>query len=104
MLKVTDAAAEAINSLVTKNNMPKGAGLRIVPQGQTSRSEGMALSIAARPAEDDTVLETPVGARVFLAVSVVYDLHEQQLDVEMLGDGDEQQPRFFVDRRPKDEV
>ncbi len=42
----------------------------------------MALSIAARPADDDTVLETPVGAKVFLAVSVVYDLHEQQLDVE----------------------
>lgn len=104
MLTVTGAAARAINSLVTKNQMPEGAGLRIAPQSQTSRSEGMALSIAARPAEDDTVLDTPDGAKVFLAASVVYDLHEQQLDVELIGDGDEQQPRFFVDRRPKDEL
>ncbi|MCU1610018.1 MAG: iron-sulfur cluster assembly protein [Pseudonocardiales bacterium] len=104
MLKVTEAAANAINSLVTKNNMPEGAGLRIAPQSQSSRSEGIGLSIAARPADDDTVLDAPVGAKVFLAATVVYELHEQQLDVEMLGDGDEQQPRFFVDRRPKDEV
>ena len=104
MLKVTEAAANAINSLVTKNNMPEGAGLRIAPQSQSSRSEGIGLSIAARPADDDTVLDAPVGAKVFLAATVVYELHEQQLDVEMLGDGDEQKPRFFVDRRPKDEV
>ena len=104
MLKVTEAAANAINSLVTKNNMPEGAGLRIAPQSQSSRSEGIGLSIAARPADDDTVLDAPVGAKVFLAATVVYELHEQQLDVEMLGDGDERQPRFFVDRRPKDEV
>jgi hypothetical protein len=84
--------------------MPEGAGLRIAPQSQSSRSEGIGLSIAARPADDDTVLDAPVGAKVFLAATVVYELHEQQLDVEMLGDGDEQQPRFFVDRRPKDEV
>ncbi|MGB6227602.1 MAG: adhesin [Pseudonocardiaceae bacterium] len=104
MLKVTEAAARAINSLVIKNQMPEGAGLRIVPQSQTTRSEGMALSIAARPADDDTVLQAADGAKVFLAASVVYELHEQQLDVELLGDGDDQQPRFFVDRRPKDEV
>lgn len=64
MLKVTEAAANAINSLVTKNNMPEGAGLRIAPQSQSSRSEGIGLSIAARPADDDTVLEAPVGAKV----------------------------------------
>ncbi|MGB8963155.1 MAG: iron-sulfur cluster biosynthesis protein [Pseudonocardiaceae bacterium] len=96
MLTVTEAAARAINSLVTKNQMPESAGLRIVPQSKTSRSEGMALSIAARPADDDTVLEAPDGAKVFLPVSVVYDLHEQQLDVEVLDNGD---PHFFVERR-----
>jgi Fe-S cluster assembly iron-binding protein IscA len=104
MLTVTEAAARAINALVTKNQMPEGAGLRIVPQGQTSRSEGMALSIAARPTDDDTVLDTPDGAKVFLAASVVYELHDQQLDVEILGEGDEEEPRFFVDRQPKNEV
>jgi iron-sulfur cluster assembly protein len=101
MLTVTEAAARAINSLVTENQMPEGAGLRIAPQSQTSRSEGLGLSIAARPADDDTVLETHEGAKVFLASTVVYDLHEQQLDVEPLGDGGGEQVRFFVDRRPK---
>lgn len=100
MLTVTEAAARAINSLVTKNQMPDGAGLRIAPQSQTTRSEGLGLSIAAAPAADDTVLDTH-GAKVFLASTVVFDLHEQQLDVEDTGEGEEQ-VRFFVERRPKD--
>lgn len=99
MMTVTEAAAQAINSLVTKNEMPGTAGLRIAPAGQTSRSEGLGLSIAAAPAEDDTVLETH-GAKVFLARTVVFDLHEQQLDVD---DDDDEQPRFFVERRKENE-
>jgi Fe-S cluster assembly iron-binding protein IscA len=94
MLTVTEAAARAITSLVAKNQMPDTAGLRISPAGQTTRSEGIGLSIAAVPADNDTVLETH-GAKVFLAPTVVYELHEQQLDVE----DDEDQPRFFVERR-----
>jgi iron-sulfur cluster assembly protein len=100
MLTVTEAAARAINSLVNKNQMPDGAGLRIAPQSQTTRSEGLGLSIAAAPADDDTVLETH-GAKVFLANSVVIDLHEQQLDVENEDEGGEQL-RFFVERKPKE--
>ena len=99
MLTVTEAAAQAINSLVTQNQMPDGAGLRISPQGKTSRSEGLGLSIAAAPAEDDTVLEVH-GAKVFLAPTVIYELHEQQLDVE--GSESVDAPRFFVDKRPKE--
>ncbi len=98
MMTVTEAAAQAINSLVTKNEMPDTAGLRIAPAGKTSRSEGLGLSIAATPAEDDTVLETH-GAKVFLARTVVFDLHEQQLDVDI----DDEQPRFFVERRKEKE-
>jgi iron-sulfur cluster assembly protein len=98
MLTVTEAAAQAINSLVTKNQMPDTAGLRISPAGHTSRSEGIGLSIAAAPADDDTVLEAH-GAKVFLAPTVVYELHEQQLDVE----NDNDQPRFFVERRREKE-
>ncbi|MGH3775866.1 MAG: adhesin [Pseudonocardiaceae bacterium] len=99
MLTVTEAAARAINSLVTKNQMPEGAGLRIAPQGQTSRSEGLGLSIAAAPADEDTVIEIS-GAKIFLAATVVYELHEQELDVEPADDGSE--VRFIVERRPKD--
>jgi len=101
MLTVTEAAARAINSLVTTNKMPEGSGLRIAPQSQTTRSEGLGLSIAARPADGDTVLETHGGAKVFLAPTVVFDLHEQQLDVEPLDEGDPDQVRFFVDRQPQ---
>jgi iron-sulfur cluster assembly protein len=101
MLTVTEAAARAINSLVTANKMPEGAGLRIAPQSQTTRSEGLGLSIAARPADGDTVLETHGGAKVFLAPTVVFDLHEQQLDVELLDDDGGDQVRFFVDRQPQ---
>lgn len=97
MMTVTEAAARAINSLVTKNQMPDTAGLRIWPAGETSRAEGLGLSIAVAPADDDTVLETH-GAKVFLARTVVFDLHEQQLDV----DGEDEQPRFFVERRRDD--
>ncbi len=96
MLTVTEAAAQAINSLVTKNQMPEGAGLRIAPQSQTTRSEGLGLSIAATPASDDTVVESN-GAKVFLAPTVVYELHEQELDVEPTDDADE--VRFVVGRR-----
>jgi iron-sulfur cluster assembly protein len=99
MLTVTEAAAQAINSLVTKNQMPEGAGLRIAPQSQTTRSEGLGLSIAAAPAEGDTVIEAS-GAKVFLAATVVYELHEQELDVERVDDGSE--VRFVVERRPKE--
>ena len=100
MLTVTDAAAQAINALVIKNQMPAGSGLRISPQSESTRSEGLGLSIAAAPAAEDTVIETN-GAKVFLASTVVYELHEQELNVERLGD-DEEQVRFFVDRRARD--
>ena len=96
MLTVTEAAAQAINSLVTKNQMPEGAGLRISPQSQTTRAEGLGLSIAAAPADEDTVIESN-GAKVFLPSSVVYDLHELELDVEPADDGGE--VRFIVERR-----
>lgn len=94
MLTVTEAAARAINSLVTENHMPDTAGLRISPQSQTSRAEGLGLSIARAPADDDTVVESH-GARVFLSPGLVYDLHEQQLDVDDRGG----EVHFFVERR-----
>jgi Fe-S cluster assembly iron-binding protein IscA len=94
MLTVTEAAARAINSLVTQNDMPDGAGLRIAPQSQTSRAEGLGLSIARAPGDGDTVLDA-YGAKVFLSPGLAYDLHEQQLDVDERDD----EMHFFVERR-----
>lgn len=91
MLTITEAAARTITSLVTENQMPDGSGLRIAPQSETSRAQGLGLSIARAPAEDDTVLDAH-GAKIFLSPGLVYDLHEQQLDVDDQGG-------FFVERR-----
>jgi iron-sulfur cluster assembly protein len=96
MLTVTEAAAQAINSLVTENKMPDGAGLRIAPQGESTRSEGLGLSIAKAPAEDDTVLEAH-GAKIFLAATVVHALDQQELDTDPEDGGGS---GFIVNRRP----
>lgn len=98
MLTVTDAAAQAIRSLVTKHKMPDSSGLRISRQGGGTRSEGLGISIAAAPAEDETVVETD-GAKVFLPPNMIMILHDQELDVEFVDEGGEEQPNFTVDRR-----
>ncbi|HEU0088318.1 MAG TPA: adhesin [Pseudonocardiaceae bacterium] len=98
MLTVTEAAAQAINSLVTKHQMPEGAGLRITRQGKTTRSEGLGLSLAAAPGEDDSVVETR-GVKIFLPPNLVQVLHDQELDVEHVTEDGGEQVRFTVDRR-----
>ncbi|HEU0128603.1 MAG TPA: hypothetical protein VFQ48_08370 [Pseudonocardiaceae bacterium] len=98
MLTVTEAAAQAINALVTKHQMPEGAGLRITRQGETTRSEGLGLSIAAAPAQDDSVVESN-GARVFLPPYMVTTLQDQELDVEPDAEDGGEQPCFTIDTR-----
>ena len=100
MLTVTEAAAQAINALVTKHQMPEGAGLRITRQGETTRSEGLGLSIAAAPAGDDAVVEAS-GARVFLPPYMVSALQDHELDVEDAEEDGEEQPRFTIDPRKR---
>jgi Fe-S cluster assembly iron-binding protein IscA len=98
MLTVTDAAAQAIRSLVTKHKMPEGSGLRISRQGGGTRSEGLGISVVAAPAEDEAVVEAN-GAKIFLPPNMIKVLHDQELDVELVHEGDEEQPHFTVDRR-----
>lgn len=98
MLTVTAAAAQAINSLVTVHQMPEGSGLRISRQGETTKSEGLGLSIAAAPDADESVVETH-GAKVFLPPNLVKVLHDQELDVERLLEDGEEKLTFTVDRR-----
>lgn len=98
MLTVTDAAAQAINSLVTKHKMPDGSGLRISRQSGTTKSEGLGVSIAAAPAADESVVETS-GAKVFLPPNMIKILHDQELDVELVNEDGEEKPHFTVDRR-----
>ncbi|MGH3930455.1 MAG: adhesin [Pseudonocardiaceae bacterium] len=100
MLTVTDAAAEAIISLVTKNQMPDGSGLRISRQGETTRSEGLGLSIAKAPAEDENVLESN-GVRVFLTPALSDALLNQELHVQRITENGEEKLNFTVERKPK---
>lgn len=98
MLTVTEAAAQTINSLVTENQMPEGSGLRISRQGDSTRSEGLGLSIAAAPTEEESVVESN-GARVFLAPNMIKILEDQEIDVEHVNEDGEEQLRFTVDRK-----
>jgi iron-sulfur cluster assembly protein len=100
MLTVSEAAAEAINSLVNQYRMPEGAGLRISRQGDatSTRSEGLGVSLAAAPAEDDAVIESH-GVRIFLPPNMIKVLHDQELDVERVTEDGEERLSFTVDRR-----
>lgn len=98
MLTVTDAAAEAIISLVTENHMPEGSGLRISRQGNTTRSEGLALSIARAPAEDESVLESN-GVKIFLSRALSDALGNQELDVQRVNEDGAEKLNFTVDPR-----
>lgn len=98
MLTVTEAAAKAITSLVAENQMPEGSGLRISRQGSTTRSEGLALSIAKAPAEDESVLESN-GVRIFFSRAVADVLANQELDVQRVNEGGAEKLNFIVDPR-----
>lgn len=98
MLTVSEAAARAINSLVAENQMPDGSGLRISRQGDSTRSEGLGLSIAATPAEDESVIESN-GAKVFLPPNLVKVLEDQELQVEQITEDGEEKLNFLVEAR-----
>jgi iron-sulfur cluster assembly protein len=76
MLTLTAEAASEIRNLTDRPELPDTAGLRIANDaGQGS----LTLSLAAVPAEDDTVLATS-GARLFLDAEAVEALDEKVLD------------------------
>lgn len=105
MLTVSEAAARAITALVSEHEMPESSGLRISRQGgeENTRSEGLELSIAARPADGDEVIEAD-GARVFLPPNVVNVLKDMELNVERITENGEETLDFTVDRRQGTEI
>src|SRR5699024_6123467 len=62
MLALTDAAAEAISALTAQE---EGAGLRFAVQEESEEEAQLALSVVAAPEQEDQVLGTEGGARVF---------------------------------------
>jgi Fe-S cluster assembly iron-binding protein IscA len=78
MLAITDLAAEAIKTLTTDAELPEGGGLRIAaPDPQ----EGLELTLAGQPADDDVVLSGD-GVSVFLEPVAAQVLDDKVLDVQ----------------------
>jgi iron-sulfur cluster assembly protein len=95
MLAMTDTAVQAINALVTANDLPEGAGIRIATADE---QEGLALSIAAAPEQDDTVVSDG-GASVFLEPTAAAALDDKVLDAQQVVADDQVQVRFAISQR-----
>jgi iron-sulfur cluster assembly protein len=97
MLAITESAAEAINALVSRGEMPEGSGARIAADGE---GQGLELALVPGPAEDDAVVEGP-GATVYLEQSAAQVLGDKVLDIERYVESTgEEQLRFAI--VPKD--
>lgn len=76
MLTVTENAVTEIRNLTQSTEVPAGTGVRIASD---TGNGGLTLSLAATPAEDDTVVDAS-GARVFLDAAASSLLADKALD------------------------
>ena len=76
MLTVTENAVTEIRNLTDQPQAPEGGGVRIATDPTVGN---LTLSLAATPAEDDTVLDAD-GARLFLDSSATARLDDKTLD------------------------
>ena len=76
MLTMTESAVTEIRKLTDLPQAPEGSGVRIAADPTAG---ALTLSLAATPAEDDTVLDT-AGARLFLDSSATTMLDDKTLD------------------------
>jgi Fe-S cluster assembly iron-binding protein IscA len=93
MLAITENAAEAINALVSRGEMPEGSGARIATDGA---GQGLELALVPGPGQDDTVVEGR-GAKVYLEQNAAEVLGDKVLDVEQFTEpSGEPQLRFAI--------
>lgn len=93
MLAITESAAQAINALVSRDEMPEGAGARIATDGA---GEGLELALVPGPAEHDAVVQDS-GATVYLEQGAAQVLGDKTLDVERYTEETgEEQLRFAI--------
>jgi iron-sulfur cluster assembly protein len=76
LLTVSQNAATEIRTLTVAPDVPEGVGIRITSDPAAG---GLTLSLAAAPAEDDTVVDAD-GARVFLDPAANAMLEDKTLD------------------------
>jgi Fe-S cluster assembly iron-binding protein IscA len=82
VLTLTDKAADQIKYLVSGDDVPDEAGVRIA----STTAGALALSIATGPAEGDAVVDKD-GARVFLEPEADQLLDGHQLDAGVDAEG-----------------
>ena len=95
MLTITPDAATAVRAIVEASEIPGDAGgLRIAKDA--GEQPTLALSLAAVPAEDDTVVDAD-GARVFLDGQAAQLLDDKVLDA---GSDDQGRVQFGIGEAP----
>lgn len=87
MLALTQNAVEVVRSIVSADEAPEGAGLRIATAEGTEAQDGLELSISAGPAQNDQVLNGD-GAVIFLAEQVTGYLDDKVLDADVDDQGE----------------
>jgi len=87
MLAVTDAAAEAINSLVSADGQQGSGGLRFAVQAEHEQGAALVVGVAQRPEEGDEVVTAAIGARVYMAPEAASYLDDKILDVQPDSEG-----------------
>jgi Fe-S cluster assembly iron-binding protein IscA len=81
MLTLTDAAADAIKSMLASGNLPPGSGLRVSAELDEHAAPTLHLSFTVEPEDGDEVV-THQGARVFLDPAASDALEDRTLDAE----------------------
>ena len=80
MLAISETAAEAISTLLTRGDMPAGAGARIAADGN---GQGLELALVSEPAQDDAVVRSG-DAVVYLEQQAAQALEDKVLDIEQV--------------------
>lgn len=95
MLTLTDDARLAIQTLLSPEDAPAEAGIRIAAAGAANdgAAPDLALQMVAEPAPGDQVLDDH-GARVYLDPTAAQALDHETLDVQI--DQTAQEVNFFV--------
>jgi Fe-S cluster assembly iron-binding protein IscA len=85
MLAITDNAARAILAIISANQVPEGAGLRIGAESSDGQNVSLGLSLVSGPSETDQVVEH-AGAQVFVGAEAAALLDDKMLDAHAEGE------------------
>lgn len=89
MLAVTDAAAQAIEALTSQDGQQNAqGGLRFSLQTADEAGAQLALAVAPRPEQGDSVVTADNGANVFLEQRAAQFLDDKVLDVQQNSQGE----------------